>query len=961
MPQFVNPALAAALCVRFPHVPISQVAERQGSGKITLNKSGSSGTRIWQLPWFLYPAFCDWLLGRVAPKQERPQINRPDVFSPCYPWLYCQEASVEGEDLLGVDRSLRAFYRRAIVTAKYQPLELNNSIHINSQMLTIPNTQFIFIGQSPTNLAGFQQVFGVEMVGRANGGTFQLGFANDAGAATFLVPPIGGAGAGAGPVAPPTPGANVTKTTPIKFNASAAEVRDAVRKSVLAADAAPTFKPDAVVVTGPEGKVGATGPWIITLNIPEVKTICSFPEDLTAPAAGLYLNDAKVSIAFRLKEYLVAAYGPKPTTSGADWWLATANNPAYGSLMYLYWSGKYTGGSFRFKITFEDGTINHSNAVDVATCKPPHLMDALLSALVSRTRAAPEADQNKDMSTLEDGSPGHAQDFGGVYTDNSVFMELPYLDGADILPDDPDAPFDKRYTSTMSQLATNDPYRPVVMAFSFQNLKSRVATLELVWGGKAGSGEGLLQKPTLKVTKYDPYLANRLDQNVGKVVPMGEITIQRHQVIATDMVYLLAVVGSVNMFTFQGFPPWTLLLSGIEAKQTRLPNGTPCFDMTFKFAFNPYTHQAIFRPLYMRWEFVRGVLIARVPNSVAVPKNPLSDLNGRAKVNPKAVAKAWITPKRPDVIPVAIDPRTGKPVAGGAGGIAGGAPGAAPGGGGPPVIAGEPNPPGGGGGAVAASSNPDLASSDPGQMAFSPDMPLGDAGPAGGGGNQNPNPPAQGGGANTDYPGGVQVPFGQVAANTVQNQTLNVVTRLSNPFPADPNSGNYNPADDWQSSSDTLGSMIAQSIGIGKGTADDEQKAAASGIEADIEQGRIDGADFVSTYDNGVSVSSTSGGTGNMMYDLALARNAHECGATLAPCTREFLGLPPEDATAGAGALGDAGSDLVDIAINAAVAGATANPSNVGASKSVAEMSTRVFDLGLIYPICDFTPILWMQ
>jgi hypothetical protein len=415
---------------------------------------------------------------------------------------------------------------------------------------------------------------------------------------------------------------------------------------------------------------------------------------------------------------------------------------------------------------------------------------------------------------------------------------------------------------------------------------------------------------------------------------MGEVTIQRHQVVATDMVYLLSVVGSVNMFTFQGFPPWTLLLSDIESKQTRLPNGTPAFDMTFKFAFNPYTHQAIFRPLYMRWEFVRGVLVGKFPDSVAIPKNPLSDINSRAKINPKATTRAWASPNPPREVPLAIDPRTGKPVRGGPGGVSGGSPAVSvnndTGGGG------EFDPPGdtGGGGDFGAS----LGASD---------------------GNANPNPPVNTN-QNATTTGQVQVPYGSVPASSVEGDTSNLIDAISAPLSDDPNNPNYDPTDNWVNQSNILARKIAESVGVDGGTANADQTAAASGIEEDINQARIDGADWIDAYDNGVNITSTSGGTGNLEYDLALARIAHECGATLAPETREFLGLPPEAPGGSDGGLGaDPGSAIVAGA-GAAVASA-AKAVNVGASNSVQQMSKKIFDVGLIYPICDFSPILWMQ
>jgi hypothetical protein len=225
--------------------PVTQIGERQGSGKLTLNKGGASGTRIWQVPWFLYPTFCDHLLGRVAPNPSgMPQLHRPDVFSPCYPWLYCQEVSVEGEDLLGVDMALRAFYRRAIITAKYMPMEQGNSIHINSQMLSIPGTQFIFVGPNPSARLGATQTFTMVMDGVPTGGTFRI-----------ILSPSSSSLPGA-----PLP---VTVfTPPIPYNASPGMITHAMR---VAMGLQPGTAFDTVVTNGAVG-----GPWTVN-SLPPLK------------------------------------------------------------------------------------------------------------------------------------------------------------------------------------------------------------------------------------------------------------------------------------------------------------------------------------------------------------------------------------------------------------------------------------------------------------------------------------------------------------------------------------------------------------------------------------------------------------------------------------------------------------------------------------------------------------------
>ncbi len=223
-------------CLRNPRTPMAQMGERAGSGKISLSKGGQSGTRVFVVPWYLYPVYLDRLLGRVSPNPNGfPQLFRPDVFSPEYPWLYCQEASVEGEDLLGVDGALRAFYRRAVITAKYMPMEQGNSVHINSQMLTIPGSRFVFVGQNPAAVFGAKQTVTVRIKGSPIGGSFKLRLASLGAVGGQDVPPV--------------------TTGPIPYDATAADVTAHIRQ-VLGLK--PGNQLDTVSVEGVAG-----GPWTI--------------------------------------------------------------------------------------------------------------------------------------------------------------------------------------------------------------------------------------------------------------------------------------------------------------------------------------------------------------------------------------------------------------------------------------------------------------------------------------------------------------------------------------------------------------------------------------------------------------------------------------------------------------------------------------------------------------------------
>lgn len=91
---------------------------------------------------------------------------------------------------------------------------------------------------------------------------------------------------------------------------------------------------------------------------------------------------------------------------------------------------------------------------------------------------------------------------------------------------------------------------------------------------------------------------------VGKVIPLGEYTLERHFVLQPNFGTWIAMMGCTNKSYFLGFPPWTLLFSGLDGKRALMPNGTRCWDITMKFLFNPNGHNFIYRAEKGRFEIV---------------------------------------------------------------------------------------------------------------------------------------------------------------------------------------------------------------------------------------------------------------------------------------------------------------------------------------------------------------------
>ncbi len=805
------------LCVRGPNIPFTGISERHGSGKVNMGKGGQNGTRIWQCPWFLYPKFCDFLLGRVAANPFGfPQIFRPKVFSLQYPWLYCNEVDVEGEDLLGIDYYLRAFYRRAIVTAKYQPLEMGNSLHINAQMLTIPGTQYAFVGTNPLNAIGAIQTVALSMQGPPAGGTFTLVLTGTA-----------------------TGGIPVTYTTEgIKTQATGNDIAAAVRKAM-------GITPNQNVV-GCGGSAG--GPWTMKLvsntgydvkvqtDTSGASTGLTFDASTIQPHTfddtDLFLTDAGTGKATRIDQY-------------------KGNNPNPGEIgtkNFVIYSFELLGrpaGTFCLEATLDDGTKRRTPVMTAKTFHPDELykaMKPIVAGIVDR-----ESLGSKDSTAAE-------------YIVAS-WVSSPYVNGA-LQDSDP--------VATPYATHATDTKIPVRFYVRFWGTTKKITSLAIADLTTSGG------KPYVKVEASDPNIADRLDSPVGKLVPMGEFTFQRQQVLSVYLPFLMNACGCVNMFTFAGFPPWTLMLSGMDAKQTRLPNGTPAWDMTFKFAFNPYTHQALFRPATMRWEFVRGILQTKLPNNVAMPPAPLRPDNQRASVSDAASRSAWVDPSAPRTIPSSIDPKSGKSTNGG--------------------------------------SNPDGS-----QMEMS----------------------------------GLSETSGDIA------QTLNL---MSQEFSIDDTDGpTLDSEGNWEGESGGLASLIARTVAVAEGQADDDQDATAtSGIAQDIVDAQAAGAEWFASIETGEDTSGEEMAFGmDPMSAYDHARGAIQHGVPATEQHARILGLASASEAQerfGSGVNGGGASGMPT-----AGQGVSLAASKVGAGTSIESMSGRIFDLGFPYGIVDFSPIAWLQ
>lgn len=138
-----------------PHTGVSRIdgiwTEKAGSGVVSFTKAGIVGTRIFDVPWFrddgtTWLDDVQYLVGKTVldPNTNRPVRTPPDVFSDDLSFLFCQEVQLTGDTMRGYDTSTRSRigYRSAILNCKYMPLQINESLSLSAQSLTLPGTAF---------------------------------------------------------------------------------------------------------------------------------------------------------------------------------------------------------------------------------------------------------------------------------------------------------------------------------------------------------------------------------------------------------------------------------------------------------------------------------------------------------------------------------------------------------------------------------------------------------------------------------------------------------------------------------------------------------------------------------------------------------------------------------------------------------------------------------------------------
>lgn len=100
-------------------------------------------------------------------------------------------------------------------------------------------------------------------------------------------------------------------------------------------------------------------------------------------------------------------------------------------------------------------------------------------------------------------------------------------------------------------------------------------------------------------------------QPTTKIICLGEYSLNRKQVLNANFWNFISILGTVNSNFFLGFPPWTLLFTGVNGKRVTLPSGTRVWDLTFKFHFNPNSWNMVYRPDKGQWQLIASVGVAQ--------------------------------------------------------------------------------------------------------------------------------------------------------------------------------------------------------------------------------------------------------------------------------------------------------------------------------------------------------------
>jgi hypothetical protein len=85
-------------------------------------------------------------------------------------------------------------------------------------------------------------------------------------------------------------------------------------------------------------------------------------------------------------------------------------------------------------------------------------------------------------------------------------------------------------------------------------------------------------------------------QDISVIVPNGDISFCKRHVLCPPFFSIMKLLGRVNSLEFLGYPQYMVLFAGCDGKRAHLADGTPVWDLHFKFLLDPQQHARKFRP-----------------------------------------------------------------------------------------------------------------------------------------------------------------------------------------------------------------------------------------------------------------------------------------------------------------------------------------------------------------------------
>ncbi len=690
-------------------------AEREGSGKITAGKHGITGQRTFVVPWKnnvtgeTWKDYCEQLLGKtvllVAPNGGiLVGVTFPDLFhSVDFPQLVCQELELDGEQMRPPDAKLRVTYRRAVIKAKYMPLDYSDKVDVAVQYQGIPSLKWNYVGQNARRAVVARRY---HMSQDANNGALLAG--------TLALKVTG-------------------PLQDLSGNPAFLTIKILLQKHADIFPGLIVAWQQAVIIAARYDASVAQVPIMNAIIVNAQTTMASTSSNVVAVSAGNPQSDALimqnminnlVDMAFYGRDALDALldiFNALPdnadrqqidqihsaTSAEVDDVSQDATNSATARDRSLWirnglpvldgaipnipvdfrdpttWSRQILQGiletkfgvgnvevsirgidlSFNLDIDVYDTTLQleldsermpGANVMAITTAGvPPAQMIVLVGLSDGTTVEITSAELNSQRTARA----GRVWDDAGSTFSGWFILRFSRAVARDIrfrLTAPPLTSADMTYPSGRDRLASRlqadmrSRFPPVL--FGNENANGfRVQHLADINVGIGETDDYQIYMPshdgasTRTLFPLDVTITNDIgavnarvslsggiappdptgpkiagDTPAGRFIQTGHYKTERHFVLGPLLPLLMSLVGCINANLFNGFNPWTLLLTGLTARKTMTMSGVSCWTMEFVFAHNPNNWNAVYRSETGQYEFVRADGGSRTGSQISV-------------------------------------------------------------------------------------------------------------------------------------------------------------------------------------------------------------------------------------------------------------------------------------------------------------------------------------------------------